>query len=51
METNGEQQCQISVEAAWEKNGKIVKGTLQVLFQERGSLFYSFKMKTKTDTR
>lgn len=51
MKINGEQQCGISVEAAWEKNGKIMKATLQVVFQEKGSLFYSFKMAIKTDTQ
>lgn len=51
MEINGEQQCQIRVKAAWEKNGKTMKGTLQVLFQERRFLLYSFKMTIKTDTQ
>lgn len=51
VKINGEQQCQISVQAAWEKNGRIMKGTLRVLCQERRSLFYSFKMKIKPDTQ
>lgn len=45
MKVGGEKRCQISVETAWDENGR----TLQDLFQERRSLVCSFKSKIKRE--